>query len=71
MKNKELLKRVGYFVLICLSFYIATRSYFEDKKTKLYAGLLLVQEMYMILSVESKIQRKKNMKEIQIIMQIN
>lgn len=29
MKNKELLKRVGYIVLICLCFFIATRSYFE------------------------------------------
>ncbi|SDB13865.1 hypothetical protein SAMN02910298_00728 [Pseudobutyrivibrio sp. YE44] len=31
MKNKELLKRVGYIVLICLSFFVATRYYFEDK----------------------------------------
>ena len=32
MKNRELLKTVGYIVLICLSFFIATRSYFEDNK---------------------------------------
>ncbi len=30
MNNKELLKIVGYFVLICLSFFVATRYYFED-----------------------------------------
>ncbi len=32
MKNKELLKIAGYFVLIGLSFFIATRYYFEDNK---------------------------------------
>ncbi len=32
MKKKELLKLVGYLVLISLSFYVATRYYFEDNK---------------------------------------
>lgn len=41
MKNKELLKIVGYFVLICLSFYIATRSYFEDKKIQTICWIVI------------------------------
>ncbi|SFA68688.1 hypothetical protein SAMN05216249_1016 [Acetitomaculum ruminis DSM 5522] len=32
MKNKELLKRVGYVVLICLSFFVATWYFFENNK---------------------------------------
>ena len=30
MKKKELLKIVGCFVLICLSFFVAARYYFEN-----------------------------------------